>query len=41
MLAQRLTIRNNDQKFDELAYQVLFTLFILATAVGALTGIGI
>ena len=41
VLAQRLAIKNNDQKFDDLAYKVLFTLFILATAVGALTGIGI
>lgn len=41
VLAQRLAIKNNDYKFDQLAYKVLFTLFILATAVGALTGIGI
>lgn len=41
VLAQRQAIKNNDQKFDELAYKILFTFFILATAVGALTGIGI
>jgi hypothetical protein len=41
VLAQRLAIKNNDAKFDELAYKVLFTFFVLATAVGALTGIGI
>lgn len=40
-LAQNYAIRNNDQKFDDLNYKVLFALFILATAVGALTGIGI
>lgn len=40
-LAQWSAIRNNDQKFDDLAYKILFTFFILATAVGALTGIGI
>lgn len=40
-LAQWMAIRNNDRKFDELTYKVLFALFILATAVGALTGIGI
>jgi hypothetical protein len=40
-LAQYSAIKNNDQKFDELNYKVLFTLFILATAIGALTGIGI
>lgn len=39
--AQYFAIKNNDRKFDELTYKVLFTLFILATAVGALTGIGI
>lgn len=39
--AQYFAIKNNDKKFDELTYKVLFTLFILATAVGALTGIGI
>jgi mono/diheme cytochrome c family protein len=41
VLAQWLAIKNNDHKFDELAYKVLFTFFIFATAVGALTGIGI
>lgn len=41
VLAQWLAIKNNDQKFDDLAYKVLFTFFILATAIGALTGIGI
>ena len=41
VLAQRLAMKNNDNKFDELAYKVLFTFFILATAIGALTGIGI
>jgi cytochrome bd-type quinol oxidase subunit 1/mono/diheme cytochrome c family protein len=41
VLAQWFAIKNNDQKFDDLAYKILFTLFILATAVGALTGIGI
>jgi hypothetical protein len=40
-LAQWFAIKNNDRKFDELTYKILFTLFILATAVGALTGIGI
>ena len=40
-LAQYFAIKNNDKKFDELTYKILFTLFILATAVGALTGIGI
>ncbi|MBS1160750.1 MAG: hypothetical protein H6R15_3169 [Proteobacteria bacterium] len=40
-LAQYFAIKNNDRKFDELTYKILFTLFILATAVGALTGIGI
>jgi cytochrome bd-type quinol oxidase subunit 1 len=40
-LAQWFAIKNNDKKFDELTYRILFTLFILATAVGALTGIGI
>jgi len=40
-LAQWFAIKNNDKKFDELTYKILFTLFILATAVGALTGIGI
>jgi hypothetical protein len=41
VLAQRLAMKTNDVKFDELAYKVLFTFFILATAIGALTGIGI
>jgi cytochrome bd-type quinol oxidase subunit 1 len=40
-LAQWLAIKNKDEKFDQLTYKVLFVLFILATAVGALTGIGI
>ncbi|MBF0417870.1 MAG: c-type cytochrome [Magnetococcales bacterium] len=40
-LAQWLAIKENDSKFDELAYKILFTFFILATAIGALTGIGI
>lgn len=40
-LAQWFAIKNNDKKFDELTYKILFTLFILATAIGALTGIGI
>lgn len=40
-LAQWVAIRNNDKKFDELTYKVLFVLFIMATAIGALTGIGI
>jgi mono/diheme cytochrome c family protein len=40
-LAQYVAIKNNDRKFDELAYKILFTFFVLATAVGALTGIGI
>lgn len=41
VLMQRLAIKNNDRLWDELAYKILFTFFILATAVGALTGIGI
>lgn len=41
VLAQWLAIKKNDHKFDELAYKVLFTFFVLATAIGALTGIGI
>jgi len=41
VLMQRLAIKNNDQKWDDLSYKILFTFFILATAVGALTGIGI
>ena len=41
VLAQWLAIKTNDRKFDELAYKILFTFFILATAIGALTGIGI
>ncbi len=41
VLAQWAAIRNVDRKFDELAYKILFTFFILATAIGALTGIGI
>jgi len=41
VLAQRLAIRTNNQRLDELCYRILFTFFILATAVGALTGIGI
>jgi hypothetical protein len=41
VLAQRLAMKNNDKKLDELGYKVLFTFFILATAIGALTGIGI
>ena len=41
VLAQWLAIKQNDQKFDELAYKILFTFFVLATAIGALTGIGI
>lgn len=41
VLAQRLAMKTNDHKFDELAYKILFTFFILATAIGALTGIGI
>lgn len=41
VLSQWLAIRNNDRKLDELSYKILFTFFILATAVGALTGIGI
>jgi mono/diheme cytochrome c family protein len=40
-LSQYFAIKNNDRKFDELAYKILFTFFVLATAVGALTGIGI
>lgn len=40
-LAQWFTIKNNDKKFDDLTYKILFALFILATAIGALTGIGI
>ena len=40
-LSQWTAIKNNDRKFDELAYKILFTFFILATAIGALTGIGI
>lgn len=40
-LAQRQAIRDNDPDFDQLAYKILFTFFILATAIGALTGIGI
>lgn len=40
-LAQYVAIKKDDRKFDELAYKILFTFFILATAVGALTGIGI
>lgn len=41
VLAQRYAIKNNDAKFDNLAYKILFTFFVLATAIGALTGIGI
>ncbi|MDD5391956.1 MAG: c-type cytochrome [Thiothrix sp.] len=41
VLAQWFAIKNNDRKFDELAYKIFFTFFVLATAVGALTGIGI
>ncbi|NOU25606.1 MAG: cytochrome c [Methylotenera sp.] len=40
-LTQWLAIKNNDHKLDALSYKILFTFFILATAVGALTGIGI
>ncbi|MDO9204962.1 cytochrome c [Methylotenera sp.] len=41
VLSQWLAIKNNDAKLDALSYKILFTFFILATAVGALTGIGI
>jgi Cytochrome C oxidase, cbb3-type, subunit III len=41
VLSQWLAIKNNDHKLDELSYKLLFTFFILATAIGALTGIGI
>jgi hypothetical protein len=41
VLAQWFSIKNNDKKFDELSYKILFTFFVLATAIGALTGIGI
>lgn len=41
VLSQWLAIRNNDHKLDALSYKILFTFFVLATAVGALTGIGI
>jgi hypothetical protein len=40
-LAQWVAIKDNDKAFDDLAYKILFTFFVLATAVGALTGIGI
>lgn len=41
VLLQYLAIKKNDEKLDELSRKILFTFFILATAVGALTGIGI
>jgi mono/diheme cytochrome c family protein len=41
VIAQWFAIKQNDKKFDELAYKILFTFFVLATAIGALTGIGI
>lgn len=41
VIAQWIAIRRNDEKLDELSYKILFTFFVLATAVGALTGIGI
>lgn len=36
-----LAIKRNDQRLDDLAYKIMFPLFIIATAVGALSGIGI
>lgn len=41
VLSQWLAIKNNDKKLDDLSYKILFTFFIMATAIGALTGIGI
>lgn len=41
VLAQWWAIRNNDQKMYDLVYKILFVLFVAATAIGALTGIGI
>jgi hypothetical protein len=41
VLLEWLAIRRNDRRLDELAYRLLFVFFIVATAVGALTGIGI
>lgn len=36
-----LAIKRNDQRLDELTYRLLFVFFVVATSVGALTGIGI
>lgn len=36
-----LAIKRKDQKLDDLAYRLLFVFFVIATSVGALTGIGI
>lgn len=41
VLAQWWAIKNNDQKMYDLVYKILFVLFVAATAIGALTGIGI
>jgi cytochrome bd-type quinol oxidase subunit 1 len=40
-LTQWYAIKTNDQKLYDLTYKILFVLFIAATAIGALTGIGI
>jgi hypothetical protein len=36
-----LAIKRKDQKLDDLTYRLLFVFFVVATSVGALTGIGI
>lgn len=41
VLAQWWAIKNNDKKMYDLVYKILFVLFVAATAIGALTGIGI
>jgi mono/diheme cytochrome c family protein len=41
VLLEWLAIKRNDPKLDELAYRLLFVFFVVATSVGALTGIGI
>jgi len=40
-LTQWYAIKTNDQKLYDLTYKILFVMFIAATAIGALAGIGI
>lgn len=41
VLSQWWAIKNNDRSMYDLTYKILFVLFIAATAIGALSGIGI